>query len=200
MKSIFHTLVQKVTSWRWLSNLICSGGKVLHAEVFLKLSDFFRKRVDACRWVSATKFPWQAIVCRQIDKWKSLCIFMRYHHHLRQHDHHDIHHRRLDCLPMNCLLEGNHEVAINGLSTNTYLDYDCPKFITPTFITSDIHTFITPYLKSDIHHPDIHHLRHSSPIVVESVIHHPRRSSPQTFITPYLKSDIHHLRRSSPPT
>ena len=40
-------------------------------------------------------------------------------------------------------------------------------------------TFITPYLKSDIHHPG--------------------HSSPQTFITPYLKSDIHHLRRSSPP-
>ena len=48
---------------------------------------------------------------------------------------------------------------------------------------------------SDIHHPDIHHLRHSSPIVAESDIHHPGHSSPQTFIT----SDIHHLRHSSPP-
>ena len=80
---------------------------------------------------------------------------------------------------------------------------------------------------SDIHHPDIHHLRHSSPqtfispptyfqtfitsdihhlrrsspqTFITSDIHHLRRSSPQTFITPYLKSDIHHLRRSSPPT
>ena len=79
---------------------------------------------------------------------------------------------------------------------------DCPTFITPTFITSDIHhlrhsspqTFITPYLKSDIHH-----LGHSSPqTFITSDIHHLRRSSPQTFITPYLKSDIHHLRRSSP--
>ena len=69
----------------------------------------------------------------------------------------------IDCLPMNCLLVGNHEVAINGLSTNTYLDYDCPKFITPTFITSDIHyplteiryssswTFTTPFLKTGNH-------------------------------------------------
>ena len=57
-------------------------------------------------------------------------------------------------------------------------------------------TFITPYLKSDIHHPG-----HSSPqTFITSDIHHLRRSSPQTFITPYLKSDIHHLRRSSPPT
>ena len=50
--------------------------------------------------------------------------------------------------------------------------HDCPTFITPTFLTSDIH--------------------HPLPEI--------RRSSPQTFITPYLKSDIHHLRRSSPPT
>ena len=61
---------------------------------------------------------------------------------------------------------------------------DCPTFITPTFITSDIH-----------------HLRHSSPptyfqTFITSDIHHLRRSSPQTFIT----SDVHHLRLSSPPT
>ena len=37
---------------------------------------------------------------------------------------------------------------------------------------------------SDIHHPNILHLRHSSPKF--------RHSSPQTFITPYLNSDIHH--------
>ena len=38
---------------------------------------------------------------------------------------------------------------------------------------------------SDIHHLDIHHLRHSSP---------------KTFITPLLNSDVHHLRHSSPKT
>ena len=57
-------------------------------------------------------------------------------------------------------------------------------------------TFITPYLFSDIHH-----LRHSSPqTFITSDIHHLRRSSPQTFITPYLKSDIHHPGHSSPQT
>ena len=78
---------------------------------------------------------------------------------------------------------------------------DCPTFITPTFITSDIHhplpnfrhsspqTFITS---------DVHHLRHSSPqTFITSDFHHPlpkiRHSSPRTFITP----DIHHLRHSS---
>ena len=40
----------------------------------------------------------------------------------------------------------------------------------------DCPTFITPYIKADIHHP--------------------RHSSPQTFIP----SDVHHLRHSSPPT
>merc|ERR1719275_584331 len=57
-------------------------------------------------------------------------------------------------------------------------------------------TFITPYLFSDIHH-----LRHSSPqTFITSDIHHLRRSSPQTFITPHLKSDTHHPGHSSPQT
>ena len=70
---------------------------------------------------------------------------------------------------------------------------------------------------SDIHHPDIHHLRHSSPqTFITSDVHHLRHSSPQTFITSdfhhplpkirhssprtFITSDIHHLRRSSPQT
>ena len=74
---------------------------------------------------------------------------------------------------------------------------------------------------SDIHHPDIHHLRHSSPQTfitpyVKSDIHHPGHSSPQTFITldihhpppkirhssprTFITSDVHHLRHSSPQT
>ena len=64
----------------------------------------------------------------------------------------------------------------------------------PTFLISLIRL-------SDIHHPDIHHLRRSSPqTFITSDVHHPlpkiRHSSPRTFIT----SDIHHLRHSSPPT
>ena len=78
---------------------------------------------------------------------------------------------------------------------------------------------------SDIHHPDIHHLRHSSPpdwiqTFITLDFHHPlpkirhsspRHSSPQTFIThscrirhssprTFITSDIHHLRHSSPQT
>ena len=56
-------------------------------------------------------------------------------------------------------------------------------------------TFITPSVKSDVHHP-----RRSPPQTfttpcVKSDVHHPRRSPPQTFTTP----DIHHPRRSPPP-
>ena len=89
-----------------------------------------------------------------------------------------------------------------GLSVSTWRELG-------TWRLSDIHhpdihhlghsspqTFITPYLKSDIHH-----LGHSSPqTFITSDIHHPlakiRCSSPQTFIT----SNIHHLRHSSPKT
>ena len=50
---------------------------------------------------------------------------------------------------------------------------------------------------SNIYHPDIHHLRHSShPDWIQTFITHScriRHSSPQTFIT----SDFHHLRLSS---
>ena len=106
--------------------------------------------------------------------------------------------------------------------------HDCPTFITPTFLTSDIHhplpkfrhssprhsspqTFITPCCRIRHSSPrtfitsDVHHLRHSSPqTFITSDVHHPlpkfRHSSPQTFIT----SDIHHplpkIRRSSPQT
>ena len=115
-----------------------------------------------------------------------------------------------------CLETGE---MMKPLDPSNLLTFDCPTFVTPTFITSDIHhpltefrhsspwTFVTPYPKADIHH-----LRHSSPIVVESDIHHPGHSSPQTFITldihhlrrsspqTFISSDVHHLRHSSPPT
>ena len=57
--------------------------------------------------------------------------------------------------------------------------HDCPTFITPTFITSDIHHPLPKFRHSS---PDIHDLRHSSPPVVESDIHHPGHSSPQKFV------------------
>merc|ERR1712012_700685 len=61
-------------------------------------------------------------------------------------------------------------------------------------------TFTTPCLNSDVHHP-----RRSPPQTfttpsVKSDVHHPRRSPPQTFTT----SDVHHpqckIRRSPPQT
>ena len=78
---------------------------------------------------------------------------------------------------------------------------------------------------SDIQHPNIHHLRRSSPpdwiqTFITLDFHHPlpkirhsspRHSSPQTFIThscrirhssprTFITSDVHHLRHSSPQT
>ena len=92
---------------------------------------------------------------------------------------------------------------------STIVQHSSPRHSSPQ-------TFITPYLKSDIHHlghsspqtfftSDIHHPRHSSPqTFITSDIHHPlpkiRRSSPKTFLTPLLNSDIHNIRRSSPQT